>query len=53
MAIRLDVGQLAETVEVTAQAQLVDTSNASIGKVVDNRRVAELPLNGRNALALT
>lgn len=51
--IRLDIGEVAETVEVKAEAPLVDTSNTSIGKVVDQRRVAELPLNGRNALALT
>ena len=51
--IRLEVGQLAETIEVQGEAPLVDTSNTSIGKVVDQKRVAELPLNGRNALALT
>jgi hypothetical protein len=51
--VQLDIGQVAETVEVSSQAPLVDTSNTSIGKVVDQRRVAELPLNGRNALALT
>ncbi len=51
--VQLDIGQVAETVEVTGQAPLVDTSNTSIGKVVDQRRVAELPLNGRSALALT
>src|SRR5437870_4047696 len=51
--VRLDVGQIAETVEVQAEAPLVDTSNTSLGKVVEQRRVTELPLNGRNALALT
>ena len=51
--VRLEVGQLAESIEVQGEAPLVDTSNTSIGKVVDQRRVAELPLNGRNALALT
>jgi hypothetical protein len=51
--IKLDIGQVAETVEVKGEAPLVDTSNTSIGKVVDQKRVQELPLNGRNALALT
>jgi hypothetical protein len=51
--IRLDVGQVTESIEVQGEAPLVDTSNTSIGKVVDQKRVAELPLNGRNALALT
>lgn len=49
----LDVGAVAEAVEIRAEALLVDTGSASIGKVVENRRVVELPLNGRNALALT
>ncbi len=53
VSVKLDVGQVSETVEVIAEAPLVDTSNVSLGKVVDQRRVAELPLNGRSALALT
>jgi len=51
--VRLEVGQVTESVEVQGEAPLVDTSNTSIGKVVDQKRVSELPLNGRNALALT
>ena len=50
---RLDVGGVAETIEVKGEAPLVDTGSATVGKVVENRRVVELPLNGRNALALT
>jgi len=51
--ITLDVGQVAETVEVQAEAPLVDTGSATLGVVIENRRVRDLPLNGRNALALT
>jgi len=51
--VRLEVGQVTESIEVQGEAPLVDTSNTSIGKVVDQKRVSELPLNGRNALALT
>jgi hypothetical protein len=51
--IRLEVGQLAESVEVTGEAPLVNTGNATLGAVIENRRVRDLPLNGRNALALT
>jgi hypothetical protein len=51
--IALQVGQVVESVEVTADAALVDTSGATLGQVVENRRVQELPLNGRSALALT
>lgn len=51
--ITLDIGQLTEAVSVTAEASLVDTGSATLGQVVENRRVQELPLNGRSALALT
>jgi hypothetical protein len=49
----LQVGQLAETVEVRGEAALVDSSSATVGTVIDNRQVQALPLNGRGALALT
>jgi hypothetical protein len=48
----LEVGALSETVEVTANTSLVDTNTSAIGKLVDNRRIAELPLNTRNVYAL-
>src|SRR5256712_3687185 len=41
------VGQVAETVEVQADAALVETRNSGVGQVIDNVRVLELPLNGR------
>jgi hypothetical protein len=50
---RLEVGALSESVSVTAEAALVDTGSATLGTVIENRRVRDLPLNGRNALALT
>src|SRR6187402_2471052 len=43
---RLDIGGVAETIEVVGEAPLVDTGSATVGKVVENRRVVELPLNG-------
>src|SRR3989442_780068 len=46
--IRLDAGGVAESVEVWASAVLLNTKNASRGAVIDNRRIVELPLNGRN-----
>lgn len=51
--ITLQVGQVVETVEVVGEAPLVDSSSATLGQVIENRRVQELPLNGRGALALT
>ncbi len=48
----LELGALSETVEVAAHGSLVDGSTSSIGKLVDNRRIAELPLNTRNVYSL-
>jgi carboxypeptidase family protein len=42
--IELEVGTLDQTVTVTADAPLLDTASASMGAVVDSRRVAELPI---------
>jgi hypothetical protein len=46
--VRLDVGSINESVEVSASAVFLNTENASTGAVIDNRRIVELPLNGRN-----
>jgi hypothetical protein len=48
----LQVGSVAETVEVQAQAASLDTETATIGTVVETRRIEDLPLNGRNYLQL-
>ena len=48
----LQVGQVADTVEVQADAALVETRNTGIGTVMDNQRVLELPLNGRRVTEL-
>ena len=48
----LEVGQVAETVEVQANAALVETRSTSVGQVVENTRILELPLNGRQAVEL-
>jgi hypothetical protein len=54
--VRLDVslvvGQVSESVEVSAQADLLQAENASVGTVIENQAVVELPLNGRNYLSL-
>jgi hypothetical protein len=46
--IRLAVGQLEESVTVSADAPLVETSSATLGIVMDQKKIVELPLNGRN-----
>ena len=49
----LEVGQVSETVEVNAQAvPVLETTSSVLGKVVDNRRILELPLNTRNVYSL-
>ncbi len=48
----LQVGQVTEQVEVQANAALVETHSSGLGTVVDNQRVVELPLNGRNVTEL-
>src|SRR5712692_3231494 len=50
--VSLAVGQLAETVAVEATVPVVSTDSATVGNVVDNKKVTELPLNGRNFLQL-
>ena len=47
-AFRLEVGQISETVSVVAEATLVETANATHGIVIDQQKVVDLPLNGRN-----
>ncbi|MEX2262666.1 MAG: carboxypeptidase regulatory-like domain-containing protein [Bryobacteraceae bacterium] len=48
----LEVGEATQTVTVTAETPQVDTRSAIHGMLVDDRRVRDLPLNGRNALDL-
>jgi hypothetical protein len=45
----LEVGQVSDQVEVQADAALVETRSTGIGQVIENQRVVELPLNGRQA----
>ncbi len=49
---KLDVGGTTETVEVQANAIALKTEDASVGGLIENRRVVELPLNGRNLAGL-
>ena len=55
-AIRADIsmqlGDVNQTVEVTAIAPLLQTENGNLSQVVNNRAVEELPVNGRNILNL-
>ena len=46
--IRLEVGTIEQQIEVTAALALMETDTASQGTVIDNQRIVELPLNGRD-----
>jgi hypothetical protein len=50
--LTLQVGQVSEQVEVQANAALVETRNSGVGQVIENERILELPLNGRQATDL-
>ena len=49
----MQVGDVNQTVEVTAETPLIQTETSSLGQVVDTREANELPLNGRNLFNLT
>ena len=48
----LQIGTTKETVEVTSEAPLVDTTSTQLGAVMDARQVANLPLNTRDTYQL-
>src|SRR5688572_16807528 len=50
--VTLPIGDLSETVSVEAAAPLVETRSPSIGSMIENERIEELPLNGRNPVEL-
>jgi hypothetical protein len=50
--LALQLGDVSQTIEVTAQTPLLQTETSSLGQVVDERKTDELPLNGRNPLNL-
>lgn len=50
--LTLQVGQVSEQVEVTAQAPLLESESSSLGTVVNEQFVNQLPLNGRNFIQM-
>src|SRR5437762_8670721 len=48
----LQVGDVSQTVEVEGTAALIATENATVGTVIENKSIVEMPLNGRNFLQL-
>jgi Carboxypeptidase regulatory-like domain len=50
--LALQVGEVTQTIEVTAQTPLLQPETSSLGQVIDQRKTNELPLNGRNPMNL-
>ncbi len=48
----MQVGHLTQELSVTGVAPLLDTVESSVGQVIENRQVVEMPLNGRNYVTL-
>lgn len=48
----LTIGNVVESVEVSASAQLIQTEKTEVGQVIDGKQIVEMPLNGRNYLQL-
>lgn len=48
----LSVGSVTETIEVSADASMVETKDTAIAQVIEQRKIVDLPLNGRNLTQL-
>jgi hypothetical protein len=51
--LRLDVGQLSESVTIQAETPLIQTNSSDLGATIANEQIEALPLNGRNFVSLT
>src|SRR6202165_3447097 len=49
----MEVGSSTQEVTVTGEAPIVNTTTSTLGSLVDDQHVADLPLNGRNYIELT
>jgi len=50
--VSMQVGRVAENVVVSANVELVTTGTATVGQLIDQKQVVDLPLNGRHAQTL-
>jgi len=48
----LQLGDVAQTIEIKGVTGMLDTESAAVGTVIENKRILDLPLNGRNFLQL-
>jgi hypothetical protein len=52
LPVKLKIGSATESIEVSAGAEMVETRSGALSQVVTEKKILELPLNGRNAAAL-
>ena len=50
--VQIKVGNVAESINVEANAAVLQTENATVGSVIDAQKIVDLPLNGRNFIQL-
>jgi hypothetical protein len=53
MDVKLEVGQMTESVKIEASTPLLQTSSSELGTTVHSEQIQTLPLNGRNFVSLT
>ncbi|MCL4401300.1 MAG: carboxypeptidase-like regulatory domain-containing protein, partial [Acidobacteria bacterium] len=53
LEFQLQVGQVSESIEVTAAAPLLDTTTASGGRVIDQKQIVQLPVSNLNPFTLS
>ena len=52
LTIQMEIGEVTESIEISETTPLLDTTGASLGQVIDRRRIAELPQRGANPMEL-
>lgn len=52
LELRLEVGSATETLQVTAEAPLIESASSTVGQFIESKAVAEMPLASRRALEL-
>src|SRR5579884_877281 len=50
--VKLEIGSVSQEITVEADVPMVETHNAGVGQVVDQAKIVDLPLNGRNVTQL-
>jgi hypothetical protein len=51
--LKLDIGQMTESVTIEAETPLIQTNSSDLGATIANEQIEALPLNGRNFVSLT